>query len=47
MNVAMITAREGQLAALRAGLERQGVRVECFAEASAFSRPPAPGAGNW
>jgi acyl-coenzyme A thioesterase PaaI-like protein len=36
MNVAMITAREGQLAALRMGLERLGARVECFAEGSSF-----------
>jgi acyl-coenzyme A thioesterase PaaI-like protein len=36
MNVVMITARVGQLAALRAGLERQGARVECFVEAPGF-----------
>jgi len=36
MNVALITAREGQLTVLRAGLEQRGARLECFAEASRF-----------
>jgi len=45
MNVALITAREGQLAALRAGLERRGARIEGFADASVFLE--AARSRNW
>lgn len=45
MNVALITAREGQLAALRAGLERHGARIECHADASRFLE--AAHSRNW
>ena len=36
MDIAMITARKGQLAAFRAGLERRSARVECFADGWSF-----------
>ena len=36
MDIAMITARKGQLAAFRAGLERRRARVECFADGWSF-----------
>lgn len=32
MDIAMITSRQGQLAAFRAGLERRSARVECFTD---------------
>ena len=36
MRIAMITAREGQLAAFRAGLEQHGFQVDCHASAWSF-----------
>ena len=36
MEIAMITARQGQLAAFRAGLERRRARVECFKDGWSF-----------
>ena len=36
MDIAMVTARKGQLAAFRAGLEQRSARVECFADGWSF-----------
>jgi acyl-coenzyme A thioesterase PaaI-like protein len=45
MDIAMITARKGPLAAFRAGLEQRSARVECFADGWDFIR--AAGGHRW
>lgn len=45
MNVALVTTREGQLTALRNGLERSSARVETFADAWTFLQ--AARHGRW
>jgi len=45
MKIAMVTNREGALAAFRDGLERRSARVECFADAWSFLQVAR--SGNW